>query len=162
MGMNDNDFRIGQLTKELVAEKLRKMDDPCAAAAALVKQTLEVALGACQSNPEAVHKSIADACKGGITGLLLADHSLERGVVLMLEAVADLASRFGLDPGEAMKSALIGMADLRRFIRADQIDDIAQEITKHFMGAGEAFYAIVRELDAADKASGAATAPPQP
>jgi hypothetical protein len=148
----DEKFEIGQLTKELVAEKLKKMDDPCSAAADLVKRTLQVALDACKEDPGARHNAISEACKGGITGLLLADQNLERGAVLLLGAAGDLAGSYGLDPGETMKSALAGMADLRRFVRPDQLDDIAHEIEKNYMGASEAFYAMVREGEAADKA----------
>lgn len=143
-------FEIGQLTKELVAVKLKKMADPCAAAAELVKNTLSVALKACVEDPEARDKAIADACRGGMTGLLLADQSLPKGGALILEAVVELAQQFELHPAEVMKSALKGMADLRRYLRADQLDDIKHEIGAHFMGAGEAFGLAIKLAEQAE------------
>ncbi len=133
------DFKIGQLTKELVAIQLKKMVDPCAAAAELVKKTLAVALkGAPLEDPNR-SQMIVDACKGGITGLLLADQNLSKGAVLIVEAVAELSIEFNLDPAEAMKAALLGISDVHRFARADQLHDMGREIENHFMGAGQAF-----------------------
>ncbi len=151
-------FEIGQLTKELVAMKLKKMADPCAAAAELVKQTLTVALAAVKTDAEARSKAIADACKGGMTGLLLADQNLPRGAALTLEAVVELAGRHDLDPGESMRSALRGMAELRRYLREDQLDEIGREIGLHFMGAGEVFAEMLAkpETPAAQAEAGSA------
>lgn len=142
--MEDN-FQIGQLTKELVAVRLKRMADPCAAAADLVKQTLGVALKAAASDPQARDKAFCDACQGGVTGLLLADQNLARGAVLILEAVVELSGQFNLDPGESMRSALRGMSDLRRFLRPDQTDEMVREVGLHFMGAGEVFSAMLQE-----------------
>lgn len=137
-------FEIGQLTKELVAVKLKRMADPCAAAAELVKNTLSVAMKACKGDAGAIDKAVADACRGGMTGLLLADQNLAKGAALVLEAVVELAGVNELHPADVMKSALKGMADLRRFLRADQLEDIQREIGTHFMGAGEAFATAIK------------------
>ncbi|MBI3554204.1 MAG: hypothetical protein HY077_17030 [Elusimicrobia bacterium] len=134
-----DEFKVGQLTKELVAIRLKKMADPCAAAADLVKGTLSAALKAMIPGDPGCAKVITDACQGGITGLLLADQNLPKGAALMLEAVAELAVEFDLDPATAMKAALLGISDVRRFARPDQVHEIQREIESHFMGAGEAF-----------------------
>lgn len=138
-------FELGQLTKELVAVKLKRMADPCATAADLVKQTLAVALKTIRDDAPARSKAIGDACRGGITGLLLADQNLARGAVLLLEAVVELSGHLDLDPGESMRSALRGLSDLKRFLRAEQLDEIEREIGRHFMGAGEVFAGLLRE-----------------
>lgn len=140
-----DDFKIGQLTKELVAIELKKMVDPCAAAAELVKKTLAVALKSAPTDDSGRLNLIVDACKGGITGLLLAEQSLARGAVLMVEAVAELSTEFNLDPAEAMKAALRGISDVHRFARADQLQEIRHEIETRFMGAGEAFSEVLDE-----------------
>jgi len=140
------EFRIGQLTKELVAIKLQKMSDPCAAAAELVQKTLSLALKGLSPNDPGLDRLIADACRGGITGLLLADQNLAKGAVLILEVVAELASEFNLDPAQAMKGALHGLADLHRFVQPEQIYDITHRIEANFMGAGEAFSQILGEI----------------
>ncbi|OGR88482.1 MAG: hypothetical protein A3J74_07545 [Elusimicrobia bacterium RIFCSPHIGHO2_02_FULL_57_9] len=138
------DFKIGQLTKELVAIKLKKMADPSATAANLVKQTLAVALKEIKPGSTGHHAVVEDACRGGITGLLLAEQNLGKGAVLILEAVAELSSELNLDPTEMMRSALNGIADMRRFLRPDQLYDIHREIELHFMGAGEVFSRMIK------------------
>lgn len=145
------EFQIGQLTKELVAIRLKKMTDPCAAAADLVKKTLAVTLQ--NTPPEHAAKVISDGCQGGITGLLLADQNLSKGAVLILEAVAELAAEHHVDPQEALKAALRGICDMRRFVRPDQLTEIQNEIEAHFDGAGQAFVDALTESRKADKSA---------
>ncbi len=140
-----DDFRIGQLTKELVALRLKKMADPCAAAADLVKKTLAVALKGRQPEDPGNLTVITDACQGGITAMLLADQNLPKGAVLLIEAVVELASEFNLDPPLCMQAAMLGISDVRRFARPDQVHEIAREIETRFMGAGEAFSEALAE-----------------
>jgi hypothetical protein len=133
------ELEIGQLTKELVAIRLKKMADPCAAAADLVKKTLAVALKGRTTTDAGVCKTITDACQGGITAMLLSDQNLAKGAVLILEGVAELAQELNFDPAACMRAALVGISDVRRFARPDQLHEIAREIETHFMGAGAAF-----------------------
>ncbi|MDX6770991.1 MAG: hypothetical protein SF051_15770 [Elusimicrobiota bacterium] len=141
-----NETRFGQLTKEMVAEELRRLGDPCAAAALVVGKTLAAALDGPaslgQTSPEQV---IEDAVKGAMTALLLADQSLTRGAILALEAVAEAAGERHIDPTTAMLAALRGIADLRRFVEPDRMDGIRLEIEAHYHGAGEAFAQYLRE-----------------
>lgn len=134
-----DDFQIGQLTKELVAIRLKKMADPCAAAAELVKKTLTVALKGRLPDDPGNAALITDACQGGITAMLLADQHLPKGAALLLEAVVELANECNLDPAACMRAAMLGISDVRRFARADQVHEIAREIETRYMGAGEAF-----------------------
>ena len=142
----EDEFKVGQLTKELVAIKLKRMDDPCAAAAELVKQTLGVALRAVAPGaPEGAHAQVVtDACQGGMTGLLLAGHELGRGAALMLEAVSELANHFQLDPTMMMEAGLKGIADMRRFANPDQLEDIRREVGRHFLGVEALFEEMLR------------------
>lgn len=141
-----NETRFGQLTKEMVAEELRRMGDPCAAAASVVRKTLAAAfdgpaaLG--QTSPEQV---IEDAVKGAMTALLLADQNLARGAILCLEAVAESSAERGVDPTTAMMAAMRGLADLRRFVEPERMDTIRLEIDAHYHGAGDAFHQLLRE-----------------
>src|SRR5438128_2305407 len=102
-------FRLGQLTKELVAAKLRVMDDPCAAASEIVRAAVSVALRGLPDNKSAWPGVIRDACQGGITGLLLAEQNVARGAILMLKAVGEVAAEQQMDPTEAMMAALCGI-----------------------------------------------------
>ena len=133
------DFKISQLTKEIVLSRLREMEDPCRAAADLVGSTLEVALKGLEPGTVAESRIVEDACQGGMTGLLLNDQSLMRGAVLILETVCDLAARLNLDQPEMMRSALRGIADMRRFVRPEMLAEIRAAIEGRFHGAGLAF-----------------------
>ncbi|MBI5200093.1 MAG: hypothetical protein HY925_00775 [Elusimicrobia bacterium] len=130
-------FRLGQLTKELVAAKLRTMDDPCAAAAEIVRATVSVALRGTPDNPSAWPAIIKDACQGGITGLLLSEQNVAKGATLMLHAVGAVAVENHMDPTEAMAAALQGIADLKRFMLPEKMCEVKSAIDAEFMGAGE-------------------------
>ncbi|MCM2303636.1 MAG: hypothetical protein NDJ72_02975 [Elusimicrobia bacterium] len=139
-----DELRLVQLTKEMVAEELRLLGDPCAAAAAVVRKTLMAALQGAAPGDTPPARVIEDAVKGAMTALLLADHSMTRGAILILEAVMDTASKRDLDPTDSMRAALKGLADLRRFVDPSRIDDIRLEIEAHYMGAGEVFMEYLR------------------
>ncbi len=79
-----------------------------------------------------------------MTALLLAEQSLARGGILVLEAVLDVAAKANLDPTEAMSAALRALADLRRFVDPARIDDIRLAIDAKYMGAGDAFVEYLR------------------
>ncbi len=146
-----DDIRIVQLTKEMVAEELRLMGDPCAAAAAVVRKTLDAAQQATAPEDFKPNVVIEDTVKGAMTALLLADHSVTRGAILVLEAVMDVAARRGLDPTESMMAALKGLADLRRFVEPARLDDVRLEIAAHYMGADEAFVEFLRQVPMPEK-----------
>ena len=118
---------------------------PGLTAAALVKETLKVALQGIPPGESGQEGVIEDACKGGITGLLLADENLAKGAVSILEAVSELASELNLDGVAMLRNALRGVADVRRFIPPDHIFGIEHEIEMHFMGAGAVFRELTNE-----------------
>jgi hypothetical protein len=137
-----DELRIHQLTKEMVAEELRILGDPCATAAAVVRRTLAAAL---QSPPVGTERGrvIEDAVKGALTALLLADQSVVRGSMAVLEVVLDVSAST-VDPTEAMSAALKGVADLRRFVDPERLEEIRLEINAKYMGAGELFVEFIR------------------
>ncbi len=141
-----DELRIVQLTKEMVAEELRLLGDPCAAAASVVRKTLMAAFQGAAPGDTPPARVIEDAVKGAMTALLLADHSMTRGSILTVEAVMDVAAKRDLDPTDAMRAALKGLADLRRFVEPARMDDIRTEIEVHYMGAGEVFMEYLREV----------------
>jgi hypothetical protein len=138
-----DELRIHQLTKEMVAEELRQLGDPCAAAAAVVRRSVSAALKNAPQGTSAA-RVVEDSVEGAMTALLLADQSLVRGGMLVLEAVIDVAAEAQMDPTEAMRSALCGLADLRRFVDPARIEEIRVEIEAKYMGAGEVFVEYLR------------------
>lgn len=137
-----DELRIHQLTKEMVAEELRQLGDPCKTAAGVVRRTLEAALAGGPNGTEGA-RVIEDTVRGAMTALLLADHSLTRGAMTVLEAVMDVSNTH-VDPTDAMQAALRGIADLRRFVAPDRLDAIRIEIDAKYMGAGEVFSEYLR------------------
>ena len=130
------EFKVDQLTKELVTAKLRAMDDPCEAAAAIVQATLNVAFSAA-TDPKARVRIIEDACRGGMTGLLLVEQSTAKGAVMMLHRIVELSARHGLDPMAAMEGALKGFASLRRVMHPGRVQELYYAVQADFMGAGD-------------------------
>ena len=136
-GMPDPDsFRIAQFAKELVAIRLQGVDDPCAVAAALVRETARVAL---KSRPREADCVIADACCGALQALLLCGQDLARAATLMLGAVQELAAPLKADPALLSEYALEGFARNRRLMTQDQVIDILETLESRFKGAGAAF-----------------------
>ena len=144
-----DELRIVQLTKEMVAEELRLLGDPCVVAANVVRKTLLAALQGAAPGDTPATVVIEDAVKGAMTALLLADHSMTRSSILVVEAVMDVATKRDLDPTDSMRAALKGLADLRRFVDPSRMDDIRLEIEAHYMGAGEVFMEYLREVKGA-------------
>lgn len=140
-----DEFKINQLTKELVTARLRALEDPCAATADLVRRTLEVALKGLEPGTVAESRIVEDACQGGMTGLLLNEQSLTKGSIAILEAVVDLAGKLNLDQPEMMRSAMRGIADMQRFVPSAAMGEIQIAIEARFHGAGVAFEALCRE-----------------
>jgi|GEM_PF-3174533 len=140
-----DELRIGQLAKEMVAEQLRLLADPCAAAAQVVRQTLSAALSGEPVGGTPPERVIEDTVKGAMTALLLADHSLSKGAIMMIEAVHDVANDCQLDTTESMRAALRGLADLRRFVTPEKVDEVRIAIDQRYMGAGELFADYLRQ-----------------
>lgn len=134
--MDNLEFRVGQLTKELVAQKLKSMEDPCAVAAGLVRQTLDVAL---KARPADASQVAADTCYGAMQGLMLAGQDFPKASVMILQAVSDHAASAGLDPTEQMLGALKGFARLSKLCTSEQLHEMKTRIEAAFNGAGEAF-----------------------
>jgi hypothetical protein len=137
------ELRIHQLTKEMVAEELRRLGDPCAKAAEIVRATLLAALANPPQGTEG-ERLIEDTVRGAMTALLLADQSLSRGGMLILEVVLESTQEV-VAPGDAMRAALKGLADMRRFIDPNRLEDMRIEIAAKYMGAGEVFTEYLRE-----------------
>jgi hypothetical protein len=147
------DFKISQLTKEIISEKLRQLPDACRAAADLYKQTLRVALAGLEAGSAADNRVVGDACQGAMTALLLKDHSLPKGAALILEATVELAAELNLDQVELMRSAVKGIADMRRFVPEDKLHDIREAIDAQFNGVGAAFDGFCAEAAPQDGSS---------
>lgn len=133
-----DDLEISQLTKEIVAERLKQLPDPCAIAADLLKDTLKIALKGMQPAWVAGSRIVDGGCQGCMTALLLNEQNLSRGAVRVVEAVSAAADELGLDRIELMRSALRGLAGMRRFVAPEKIREMAAALEARFPGAGRA------------------------
>lgn len=134
MRMRDpNAFLISQFAKELVAIRLRDTEDPCAVAAALVRETAEVAL---KSRPEEADCVVVDACYGGLQALALAGQDLSRGAALMYAAVMELAEPLGIPQASLSEYAFEGFARMRRLMTQVQVIDMLETLESRHKGAG--------------------------
>lgn len=141
----DDTFKIGQLTKELVAKRLQEQPDPPAIAAGLVRETLAVAA---KAKPEEIETVVADACYGALQGVLLAEQDLARTAGLCLEAVAEVALACGSDPAAVMNAGIRGIVRMKKLLVEVQLEAIRKEIAERFDGAGPAFDAALERESA--------------
>ncbi|MBI3563802.1 MAG: hypothetical protein HY079_01240 [Elusimicrobia bacterium] len=137
-----DELRIHQLTKEMVAEELRQLGDPCATAAGVVRKTLESALANAPAGTEG-QRVIEDTVRGAMTALLLAEQSLTKGGMMILQVVLETTYEH-VAPQDAMAAALRGLADMRRFVDPDRLDEMRIQIAATYMGAGELFAEYLR------------------
>ena len=149
----ENQYRVGQLTKELVAAELRNAPDPCLIAAQTIHKTLAVTLKAIPAGDGAGGIAIEEAVRGGLQGLLLADLDVAKAGLLTLRELATLAQDLGRDPMEMLMSAMRGMASLKRLMPPEQMDRLRRAIESEFDGAGEAFAWLLAQVPDPGKAS---------
>jgi len=132
----DVHFKVGQLTKELVAMNLKEVQNPCAEAAGLVRQTIVVAL---KARPEEACAVICDACYGGMQGLLLAEQDLACGALMILSAVCGGAPDIALDAAERRRFAIEGIARISKFVSGADVTAISRVLERRQQGAGQSF-----------------------
>ncbi|MBI4424213.1 MAG: hypothetical protein HY554_10825 [Elusimicrobia bacterium] len=136
-----------------MSAKLKAMDDPCAAAAAIVQASLSVALRSIPEDKDVNRRlAIQEACQGAMTGLLLSEQNTTRGAVLILSKVAEVANDYRMDPSAAMESALRGIADIRRFLLPERLAEMRVAVDAAFLGAGEALRKFLDEARAVESA----------
>lgn len=142
----ENQFKVGQLTKELVAAELRNSPEPCLLAAQTIRKTLQVALKGLRPDARSAGTVIEDAVRGGLQGLILADFDVAKGGIHTLREMAHLAQDLGLDPMETLMSTMRGMASLKRLIPPERMDRLRLDIDAEFHGAGEAFSILLHQV----------------
>lgn len=142
----EDQFKVGQLTKMLVAAELRNAPDPCRLTAQTIRKTLEVTLKAIPSGDNAAGIAIEEAVRGGLQGLILADFDVAKGGLLTLKEMSHLAQDSDRDPMQTLISAMRGMASLKRLIPAAQMDRLRLAIDAEFDGAGEVFGELLHHV----------------
>jgi aryl-alcohol dehydrogenase-like predicted oxidoreductase len=85
--------------------------------------------------------SVAAACKGVVSGLVLLERDLPAPVVAILSQMGSVAQETGQDPAEMMTWAMRGIAPVCVLAGADKCSAVEEAIEAKFMGAGAVFSA---------------------
>lgn len=139
-------FKVAQFTKELVAARLRGAADPCPLAARLVAETLAVALKAIPRGDRAAGRTIEEAVRGGLQGVLLADHDVPKAGLWTVREMARLARELDLEATETLISTLRGIASLKRLLPAADMNRMRIDLDVEFSGAADALSELLRQV----------------
>lgn len=150
-------FKVTQLTKELVAAELRNAPDPCLLAAQLIGKTLAVALKAIPRGDRAAGLAIEEAVRGGLQGVLLAKYDVAKAGVMTVREMAQLARDLDLEATETLMSTLRGIASLKRLIPAGDMNRMRIDIDVEFAGAADALSDLLRQVPDPGRAATAST-----
>ena len=115
---------LAQLTKEMVVSQIRNMTDPTLIAAEVVRGTLIARLKGEKKSDLQVQEAVIEICRGAMLGMVLTDCPLARGAAAILIIVESAAKTAGLDPELVQVAALRGLADSKRFVSEDILEEI--------------------------------------
>ncbi|TPW20876.1 MAG: hypothetical protein FD126_1243 [Elusimicrobia bacterium] len=82
---------------------------------------------------------IREACQGALTGYCLAGGELPAGSASAVRAVAEWSSNAGIDPMEALMSAVEGIAIGLKGLPPADLVAISERLDAEFTGSGEHF-----------------------
>ena len=137
------EYDFEKLAKEIVVAKLKDAADPVAVAAEVVHKIAVSALAATGGRQEP-RLTITAACRGVMGGMLLIEKDLPATAVALLGQMALIAQESNLDPAECMTWAMEGIAPVVKTAPLGSDDAVGAAIEEQFMGAREAFNAILR------------------
>jgi hypothetical protein len=141
------EYDFEKLAKEIVVEKLKAAADPSKLAAEVVRQ-ISVAGLAGTSGRQEPRVTVAAACRGVMSGMLLHDQDLAKISVALLAQMATIAQESHLDPGECMTWAMEGIAPVVKLAPNGASDAVSAAIEAEFMGAGQIFEDLLRTAGA--------------
>ena len=141
------EYDFEKLAKEIVLEKLKDAADPPAVAAEIAHKIAVSALAGTIGKQEP-SVTIAAACRGVMTGILLIEKDLPKTAVALLAKMALIAQEAHLDPAECMTWAMEGIAPVVKMAPPGTDAEVCAAVEKNFMGTGEAFERIVRAVGA--------------
>ena len=137
------EYDFEKLAKEIVVEKLKNAPDPAAVAGEVVHKIALAALKATGTRQEP-RVTIAAACRGAMAGMVLIEQDLPKTAVALVAQMAQVAQESGLDPAECMTWAMEGIAPVVKVAPAGSADAVGDAIEERFMGARDAFQAVLK------------------
>lgn len=141
------DYDFERLAHEIVVEKLKGSPDAPALAAEVVQKIAVAGLAGTRGS-QAPRVTVAAACRGVMSGMMLLEGDLPGTAVALLAKMAAVAQEAGLDPADCMTWAMEGIAPAVKLASGGASDAVAAAIEENFMGAGEVFQGILRTAGA--------------
>lgn len=129
-----------KIGKDFVLERFKDAADPYTLAGEAVRR-IAVAGAREQSDPRA---SVAAACRGVMSGMLLLEKDMPKTAVALLSQMALVAQEASLDPSACMTWAMEGIAPICKLAPDGMGDKVRAAIEARFMGAGDIFERILR------------------
>lgn len=146
-GMDGFDFE--QMAKDIVMATLKPLppEELPAAAAQVVRKIIVSGVTSTQAKQDP-HKTVTDACRGALGGLLLIERELPASAVAVLAETANIANELNLDPVEMMTWSIEGIAAVCHMAGAPVESAVQDAIEAKFMGAGAVFAEACRTAGA--------------
>ncbi|HEX4047948.1 MAG TPA: hypothetical protein VH309_08950 [Elusimicrobiota bacterium] len=141
------EYDFEKLAKEIVVQKLKDAPDSPALAAEVVRKLVVSGLAGSRAAQEP-RVTVAAACRGAMSGMLLIEKDLPKTAVALLGQMAVVAQESNLDPAECMTWAMEGIAPVVKLAPAGSPDAVRDAIEETFMGAGAVFDDILRTAGA--------------
>jgi hypothetical protein len=141
------EYDFEKLAKEIVIEKLKDAEDSPALAAEVAHKLVVSGLAGTDGrlDPRA---TVAAACRGVMSGMLLIEKDLPKTAVALLNMMALISQEANLDPAECMTWAMEGIAPVAKLTSGETAESIGAAIEENFMGAGQVFEDILRTAGA--------------
>lgn len=136
-------FDFEKLARELIVERLKTSEDAPALAGEVLHKMAIAAVTSTGTRQEP-RVSIAAACKGIMSGMVLLEKDLPATAVAILAQMGAVAAETNQDPAECMTWAMEGMAEVCRLAAAPVREAVRAAIDEKFMGAGEVFDDLLR------------------
>jgi phage tail sheath gpL-like len=136
------EYDFEKIAQAIVVERLKDAADPAAVAGEVVHKIAVAALKGTNGRQEP-RVTIAAACRGVMAGMLLIDKDLPKTAIALLDQMALIAHESDLDPAECMTWAMEGIAPVVKAAPPGAADAIGAAIEERFMGAREAFQALM-------------------
>ncbi len=136
-----DDFNLEQLTKEIVVERFKGIEDAPSAAGEIARQIVTKAITGTSAR-QAPRDSVHAACRGLMSGMLLLEKDLPRTAVEILLQMGAVAEATHQDPAELMTWAMEGIAPIAKLAGGQTCASVEEAIEHSFMGAGQVFAQI--------------------
>ena len=141
------EYDFEKLAKEIMVEKLGAAADAPALAADVVRKIAVAGLAGTSGRQEP-RVTVAAACRGVMSGMLLNEQDLAKTAVALLHQMAVIAQEANLDPADCMTWAMEGIAPVIRLAPGGAADAVGAAIEENFMGAGPIFEDLLRTAGA--------------